>query len=56
MKLIYHINPNTEFNKIDKKIINENELFTTKEIENINFKNLYNDEFILQMQEPQYEN
>lgn len=54
---IYNINlEEKKYKLIDKKLINEAELFTEDEINNIDFKKLYDDNFILKMKEPKYEN
>jgi len=52
MELIYHVKNKKKVEITDKKVINEYELFTEEEIENIDFKKLYDDNFILRMKEP----
>lgn len=52
MELLYKTNPK-KFIIMDK-IINENELFTEEELRKIDFKKLYDDNFILQMKEPKF--
>ena len=56
MILVYKIDKNKKFEPMNKRILNDAELFPKEELDNINFNNLYNDSFVLQMKEPEFDN
>lgn len=40
---------------VDKVIMNEDEVFSREELENIDFKKLFDDNFIIRVPEPKFE-
>lgn len=52
LSLIYNIPQEKRYEKVYSNLANENELFDTEELQNIDFYKLYDDEFIIQMKEP----
>ena len=55
LKLIYRMGDNKQFERVNKKIINEKELFSEEELVKPNFKKLYDANFVMQMPEPIFE-